>query len=272
MCTDDPTISPDGTTLAIEKADADRGATDLWTVDLTRGAFSRLTSTPGFQSVATWSPDGRRIAFASDAGPGPKIWVKNASGTGTEDVLIEGRAFPMDWSRDGKYLLYLLSAGATRLDVWAYDVERKTSAAVLNSPFNELKPRFSPDGKWIAYVSDEARAEQVYVRSFPDGAAKFQISTAGGTQPEWRRDGKELFFLAPDTTLMAVDVRESGASLTVGPPQALFVTNIEPERVIRNSYAAAIDGQRFLVMSPLVNPSASPLVGVLNWTAGLLRK
>ena len=268
----DPTISPDGTTLAIEKADADRGATDLWTVDLTRGAFSRLTSTPGFQSVATWSPDGRRIAFASDAGPGPKIWVKNASGTGTEDVLIEGRAFPMDWSRDGKYLLYLLSAGATRLDVWAYDVERKTSAAVLNSPFNELKPRFSPDGKWIAYVSDEARAEQVYVRSFPDGAAKFQISTAGGTQPEWRRDGKELFFLAPDTTLMAVDVRESGASLTVGPPQALFVTNIEPERVIRNSYAAAIDGQRFLVMSPLVNPSASPLVGVLNWTAGLLRK
>ena len=268
----DPTISPDGTTLAVEKADADRGATDLWTVDLARGAFSRLTSSPGFQSVPTWSPDGHRIAFGSDPGPGPKLWVKNASGTGTEEVLVDGRAFPMDWSHDGRHLLYMTGGGATRLDMWVYDVERKTSAPLLNSPFNESRARFSPDGKWIAYVSDETSADQVYVRSFPDGATKLRISTAGGTQPEWRRDGKELFFLAPDSTLMAVEVHENGDSLAVGSPQALFVTNAEPDRVIRNNYTVSADGQRFLVMSPLVSPGASPLVGVLNWMAGLSRK
>jgi len=268
----DPRISPDGTTLVVEKADADRGASDLWTVDLARGTFSRLTSTPGFQSVPAWSPDGHQIAFGSDPGPGPKLWVKNASGTGAEQVLVDGRSFPMDWSPDGKHLLYVTGGGPTRLDLWAYDVERKTSAPLLNSPFNESRARFSPDGKWIAYVSDETGTDQLYVRSFPDGATKLRVSTGGGTEPEWRRDGKELFFLAPDSTLMAVEVRDNGASLAVGPPQALFLTNAEPERVIRNNYAASIDGQRFLVTSPLVNPSASPLVGVLDWMAGLKRE
>jgi dipeptidyl aminopeptidase/acylaminoacyl peptidase len=178
----------------------------------------------------------------------------------------------MDWSHDGKHLLYMTGGGATRLDVWAYDVERKTSAPLLNSPFNESRASFSPNGKWIAYVSDETSADQVYMRSFPDGGTKLRISTAGGTEPEWRRDGKELFFLTPDSTLMAVEVHENGAGLSVGPPQALFLTNAQPERVIRNSYAVSADGQRFLVMSPLVNPSASTLVGVLNWMAGLNRK
>jgi Tol biopolymer transport system component/tRNA A-37 threonylcarbamoyl transferase component Bud32 len=268
----DPVISVDGTTLAVEKRETDHGATDLWTVDLTRGAFSRLTSATGYEDTATWSPDKRRIAFASDQGNAPKIWVKNASGTGAEDALVEGRAFPTDWSRDARYLLYMTDGGATRMDVWAYDFERRTSTPLLASPFNERSARFSPDGKWIAYVSDEAHDAQVYVRSFPDGATKIQISTAGGDQPEWRRDGRELFYLAPDSTLMAVDVHASGAGFAVGAAQPLFLTNVEPDRVLRNNYASSIDGQKFLVMSPLVSPSASPLVGVINWAAVLSRK
>ena len=268
----DPAIAPDGTALAIEKRDADRGSTDLWTVDLARGAFSRLTSAPGFESVATWSPDGRRIAFASDDKPGPKISVKNASGTGAEEVLVDGRSFVTDWSRDGRYLLFMTDGGATRLDVWVYDVERRTSKPLLASPFTEGLAKFSPDGKWIAYVSDEGQERQVYVRSFPDGTKKVQASPGGGNEPEWRRDGKELFYLAPDDTLMAADVRFNGAEIAVGAPQPLFQTNVQQDRVTRNTYAASVDGQRFLVLSPVVDPNASPLVAVLNWTAGLARR
>ena len=267
----DPTLSPDGKSFAVEKRDPDRQATDLWTVDLARNTFSRLTSAPGFESVAVWSPDGRRIAYGSDEGDS-NIRVKNASGTGEEAVVVKGRAFPTDWSRDGRYLLFMTDGCATRQDFWVYDTERRTSTAVIATPFNETAARFSPDGKWIAYVSDETRSPQVYLRSFPDGATKIHVSAEGGDEPQWRRDGKELFYLAPDTTLKAVDVQESVAGLTIGTPHPLFVTNTDPANVLRNVYSPSIDGQRFLLMSPLVPRDTSPLVGVLNWTAGLSRK
>jgi Tol biopolymer transport system component len=267
----DPALSPDGTTLAVEKRDG-RAATDLWTIDLARGAASRLTSAPGFESVATWSPDGRRIAYASDQGSGPKVWVKNASGTGAETVVIDGRAFPTDWSHDGRYLLYVTDGGATHLDVLVYDFERRTSTPLMNSTFNEMRPKFSPDAKWIAYESDEAHATQIYVQSFPDGATKIPISPGGGQSPEWRRDGKEIFYVAPDSTLMAVEVRPAGAQLSVGAPQALFATNTEPERVLRNVFTASADGQRFLVLAPAATLNNSPLVGLLNWASALSGK
>ena len=268
----DPTISPDGGSLVVEKRDPDRQTTDLWTVDLARGTFSRLTSAPGFENVPMWSPDGRRIAYSSDQGASPGIWVKNASGTGEEEPVVKRRAFPTDWSRDGRYLLFMADSGATRQDVWVYDTERRSSAPIMPTPFNETAARFSPDGKWIAYVSDETRSAEVYVRSFPDGATKIHVSSGGGGQPQWRRDGKELFYLAPDTTLMAVDVQARDAGLVIGAPRPLFVTNTDPADVIRNVYTPSVDGQRFLLMSPLVPRGTSPLVGVLNWAAGLTRK
>jgi Tol biopolymer transport system component len=265
----DPTLSPDGTSLVVEKRDPDRKGTDLWTVDLARGTFSRLTSTPGFESVGTWSPDGRRVAYAADLGDVPNVWVKNAGGTGAEEIIVKGRAIPTDWSPDGRFLLYMIDGGTTREDVWAYDTAGHTSTAVLASPFNEASARFSPDAKWIAYESDETRSPEVYVRSFPDAATKIQVSTDGGEQPQWRRDGKELFYLAPDTTLMAVDVQVRGATLVVGTPRPLFVTNANPNYVMRNVYSPSVDGQRFLLMSMRVPRDTSPLVGVLNWAAGL---
>jgi dipeptidyl aminopeptidase/acylaminoacyl peptidase len=265
----DPTLSPDGQSLAVEKRDADQQATDLWTIDLARGTLSRLTAAPGFESVPLWSPDGRRVAYSSDQGTTPNIWVKNANGSGGEEVLIKGRAFPTDWSRDGRYVLFMTDGGTTHSDVWVYDTERRSSTPVVATPFDEGKARFSPDGKWIAYVSDETRTAQVYVQSFPDGATKIHVSTGGGDEPQWRRDGKELFYLAPDTTLMAVDVQPRAASLAIGAPQSLFVTNTSPPDVIRNVYSPSPDGQRFLVLSPLVPHGMSPLVGVLNWATGL---
>jgi Tol biopolymer transport system component len=267
----DPTISPDGMSLAVEKRDPDKQSTDLWIVDFARGTFSRLTATAGFESVPVWSPDGRRIAYSSDDGASPGIRLKNAGGAGAEEVLIEGRGYATDWSRDGRYILYMTDGGATHSDVRVYDTERRTSAAVLATPFDELEARFSPDGKWIAYVSNETRTPQVYVQSFPDGATKMQVSPDGGTQPQWRRDGKELFYLAPDTMLMAVDVQSRAADLVLGSPQPLFATNIDPVSAIRNVYSPSPDGKRFLLMSPLVPYGTSPLVGVLNWTAGLPR-
>jgi serine/threonine protein kinase len=268
----DPAISPDGTTLAVERADTERGASDLWTIDLARNASSRFTSSPGFESVAMWSADGRRILYGSDPGPGPKLWMKNASGAGTEEVVVPNRAYPVDVSRDGKYLTYLVVGSTTQRDIWLYDFETKTSLPLLDSPFEETTAKFSPDGKWIAYVSDEAQAPEVYIRSFPDGATKIRVSTGGGDEPEWRRDGKELFYLAADSTLTAVEIRQDGKTLALGAVQPLFVTNVQRPRVIRNNYTASVDGQRFLVMSPIVHPSASPLVGILNWTAGLSSK
>lgn len=268
----DPTFSPDGQSFAVEKRDPDRKTSDLWTVDLARGTFSRLTSAPGFESVPTWSSDGRRIAYSSDAATGPSIRMKNASGTGVEETLVKRRAFPTDWSRDGRYILFMTDGGTTRQDVWVYDTERRTSTAVLATPFNETVARFSPDGKWIAYVSDETRSAQVYVQSFPEGTTRIQVSPNGGVQPQWRRDGNELFYLAPDTTLMAVDVGRRGADLAIGAPRPLFVTGTEPADVLRSVYSPANDGQRFLLMTPLVPRGTSPLVGVLNWAAGLTRR
>jgi len=268
----DPAISVDGTMLAVERRDSDRDATDIWTVDLARGAFARLTSSSGYESTATWSPDGRRIVFSSDQGDHPQLRMKNASGTGAEEVLIDRRGYSLDWSRDGRYLLILVGGDATLTDIAVYDFEHKSSSLVLNSAFSESGAAFSPNGKWIAYVSDESGSRQIYVRSFPDAGVKVPISTAGGIQPAWSRDGKELFFLAPDTSLMVAEVRESGDRFTVGGVQTLFRTNAETDRVIRNNYAVSADGQRVLVMSPLVDPSASRLVGVTNWAAALSSK
>jgi Tol biopolymer transport system component len=269
----DPAISRDGRMLAVEKRDPDNDATDLWTVDLARGAFSRLTLSDGFEDVATWSPDGRRIAFAGDIinSSAPSMFVKAADGTGTAEALAKGRFFPMDWSRDGRYLLYMRDGGATRYDIWVYDFQTKATRPVMNSTFNEFAAQFSPDGKWIAYASDEGRDAQIYVRAFADGGAKIQISTAGGVIPAWRADGRELYYLAPDTTLMSVEIRATGNSVSAGAPQSLFTTNTDPLQVLRNTYAPSPDGQRFVVMSPVVSPGTSRLVGVMNWAAGIKR-
>jgi Tol biopolymer transport system component/tRNA A-37 threonylcarbamoyl transferase component Bud32 len=265
----DPMLSPDGGRLAVEKRDPDRGSTDLWTVDLARGAFSRLTSTAGFESVPTWSPDGRRIALGTDQIEGePTLLLKDIA-TGAEEIIVKGRAYAMDWSRDGNKILYGVDGGATRWDVRLYDVTQKTSSPLLTSEFREWNAKLSPDGKWLAYVSDESRAFQVYIKSFPDGAVRTQVSSEGGNQPQWSRDGTELFFLSADSTLMTATVSPSGPQLSIGTPQPLFATRVDQNDVLRNQYAVSHDGQRILVQVPVGNPGTSPFVAVLNWQAGI---
>ena len=261
----DPELSPDGSSFLVEKRDSETTNHDLWTVDVGRRVFSRLTSRPGYENSAIWSPDGRHVAFGSSEDDQARIRVKSASGVGEEDLLIERRAYPTDWSRDGRYLLFQTDGGPTGLDVWIYDFERKTASPWLNSAFDESGARFSPDGKWIAYVSNDSRNREIYVRSFPEGANRIQISTTGGMQPFWPKGGNELFYLAPDTTLTTVDVHPSAGTITAGVPKPLFKIDAEPMRVLRSHYAVTADGQKILLLKPQVGLSASPLVGVTNW-------
>lgn len=262
----DPALSPDGTMVALERNDPGRGTGDIWTVDLVRGAFTRLTSAPGYETTPAWTPDGR-VAYGSDQGEKPGLYVNSAAGSDGESLLVvpAQRGFPLDWSRDGRYLLYLVNAGPeTKLDVWTYDTQTRAETPLLASTFNEGAARLSPDGRWIAYISDESNQPEVYVRSFPGLAQKVRISTSGGNQPQWRGDGQELFYIGPDNTIYAVPLTISGTRVAPGSPEPLFTANVDQNKSIRNQYAVTRDGQRFLILS-LIDRNASPFVTVLNW-------
>lgn len=254
--------------LALERTDPGRGTGDIWTVDLARGAFSRVTSAPGYETTPAWTADGR-VSYSSDQGKKPGLYVSSASGSGNESVVVipAQRGFPLDWSRDSRYLLYLLNAGPEKkLDVWMYDTQKRAESPLLSSDFNENGARLSPDGKWIAYISDESTQPEVYVRSFPDLSAKVRISTSGGNQPQWRGDGKELFYIAADNTIYSVPMTTTATRVVPGTPEPLFTANVDQNKTIRNQFAVTRDGQRFLLLS-LIDRDASPLVTVLNWRA-----
>ena len=203
-------LSPDATRLAFDRTTEDGAAPDVWLLDLVRHVPSRFTFNPYVDNVPVWSPDGQTVAFASSAGSGTlDIAQRPANGSGPPQVLLKLDAppimFPSDWSSDGRFLTYFRADPQTKLDLWVVPLsgDRKPMP-VLHSEFNESQGQFSPNGRWIAYVSDESGMPQVYVQSFPTLTGHWQVSPDGGTQPRWRRDGKELFYLAPDRKLMAV--------------------------------------------------------------------
>jgi hypothetical protein len=196
---------------------------------------------------------------------------------GTSDrrlVVTSGTAkFADDWTRDGRYIMYETDDPKTKYDLWYLPLfgDRKPKP-YLQSEFNEAHARFSPDGRWVAYGSDEIGRTEIYVRPFPDAArGKWQVSTGGGDQPYWRGDGKELYYLAPDGNLMAVEVK-TGDTFEPGVPASLFQTNVIPQGLVgsdRNQYVVTSDGQRFLVNSSPAQALFAPITVVFNWTAML---
>src|SRR6266542_912997 len=245
----DINFSPDQKRVALDVVNFEVGGRETWQVDLTRGVPSRLTAGDRDTSSPVWSPDGNRIAFASNptgmGGVGGDLYQKPSSGVGNEEQLFHSDAWkvPVDWSADGKFLLFESRDPGSKTKLWVlpFSGDRKPFP-LLQTPFTESLGAFSSDGRWIAYVSDESGRPELYVQTFPVSTAKWRVSTAGGTQPRWRRDGKEIFYLAPDSRLMAVAVT-TGSSFEAGIPTALFEIGSAPGVGLRHRYAVTSDGE-----------------------------
>ena len=178
---------------------------------------------------------------------------------------------PTGWSLDGRFILYQIADPKTLGDIWVLPLfGDQKPFPFLQTNFSEGSAQFSPDGHWIAYVSDDSGKQEVYVQSFPTSGSRWPVSTGGGVEPHWSRDDKEIFYLAPDRKLMAVEVKSESNSFEVGVPKPLFETRIREIQIgLRNNYVLAADGQRFLMTVPAADTAPAPLTVVLNWTAGL---
>jgi Tol biopolymer transport system component len=253
-------LSPDGTRLAVEVPDPRTDTPDLWLYDLARGATTRLTSGSGYNPV--WSPDGRQVALNSHRKGHHDIYLKSASGIAPETPLLESDNLKLvnDWSPDGRFILYTNGIPDGTHHLWALPMtgDRKPFP-VTQSAFSEIAGRFSPDGRLIAYVSDESGRDEVYVQTFPQAVERLQVSSGGGSPPEWRRDGKELFYLSPDRQLMSVAI-ETRPVFKTAAPRPLF--RIGPDFWIDD---VAPDGQRFLARVSEGEATRSLIHLVFNW-------
>jgi serine/threonine protein kinase len=278
-----PALSPDGKQAAFQRGGATGSNADLWIIEFARGVGTRFTFDLAEERSPVWSPDGSRIAFASNRGGQFNLYQKVASGAGNEDLLLQSSdpKFPEDWSRDGRFLLYAVIDPKSKYDLWVLPLmpgssgERKP-IKFLATEFSENQAQFSPDGRSIAYTSDESGAWEVYVRPFTepgtkDAGGKWMVSKNGGTQARWRRDGRELFYRSPEGKLMVVEVA-ANASFQPGTPQPLFT--MDPglgngTLTDTRRYDAAADGKRFLVNALPGASTQTPLTVVQNWQTGL---
>ena len=259
-------LSPNGKTVASDTTDPASQNTDIWTYELDTQSAKRLTFDPAIDSVPIWSPDGTRMVFASNRGVIFDLYLKDTNGAQEEKSIPQDGPdrFPSDWSRDGKYVLYERGT-----DLWLVTIPELRATQFLKSSSTLKNGQFSPDGKWVAYSSNESGRWEVYVTSFPEAHGKWQVSNAGGDQPRWRSDGKELFYLGPDSRMMAVPVK-TGANFDAGTPTALFQAN--PRELVATSeqfsYDVSKDGQKFLINTQLKTGMA-PMSVILNWSAKL---
>jgi Tol biopolymer transport system component len=262
-------LSPDGQHVAAVSEDPLAATPDIWIYDLMGGA-THFTLDAATDNDPVWSWDGRQIAFRSVRGRRFGFYLNALRGTGKEDALLESDAAVNihDWSRDGRFILFsqVDPAGKTGRDIWILPMQERKPYALVTDVSNQDRPRFSPNGRWVAYESNERGGYKIYVTPFPASGRKFEASlpTVGGTQPIWSRSG-ELFYLSPDNTLMAVDVREQASTIVLGPAKQLFSAPVS--RVPGWSYDVDDDGRRFLLL--VSKPNAVPLTLVVNWPADL---
>jgi Tol biopolymer transport system component len=274
-------LAPDGQRVA--NARNVQGNYDIWLTEVARSVATRFTFDPAGEVSPVWSPDGTRVVFRSinRKGFGPSdLFVKPADMSSEErPLLVTPQAkTPLDWSRDGRFLLYANFDTKTRSDLWVLPLTGDAKPfPVVQTPFEETQGQFSPDGQWLAYTANESGRDEVYVRPFPETGGKWQVSTAGGSQPRWRPDGKEVFYIAPDAKLMAVPiaVASQGRAVSVGAPVALFVTHLAVGAGIsltgyqsRALYAVTADG-RFLMNATVEEDHPMPIIIVQNWAEAL---
>lgn len=255
-----PRVSPDGTALlATSSVTLDPG---LWVARLGHDEYIRLET----DAIAPlWAPDGQRVAFTSRNGL--DLSIRSAASGDSPTPLLRGGTLKIlnDWAPAGDTIVYTESSVDTKLDLWAISVADGRTTPLLATPYNEVQARFSPDGGWLAYVSDETGKLEVYVASYPGLDRKYQVSTAGGGQPQWRADRRELFFVSADRELMSVAV--SGLdSLTLTAPRALFRPPLGGgPNDARDHYAVSADGSRFLVDGAAATAARAPITVMINW-------
>jgi len=287
-----PSISPDGRRVVVRRGV--QGSNDIWLLDGIR--MSRLTPDTALDGYPIWSPDGNGIVFTSNRKGYDDLYQRSSSGAGADELLVESQQpkYATDWSADGRFLLFHSIDPQTARDLWV--VRRGGAPSVfLKTPFNERHGTFSPDGRWVAYISNESSRDEIYIRPFaapvtsgtpggterdvrlpspersrrePDPAdGRWPVSTTGGAFPRWRRDGKELYYLSPAGEMMAAPITVTGATLEPGAPVRLFPTRIYgggADNGQGRQYDVARDG-RFLINTVLGDATAAPITLLQNW-------
>jgi Tol biopolymer transport system component len=255
-------LSPDGKTVAVVRNGA------VWLVDISLGTNIRLTFGNGEPSSAVWSPDGTRILFGSHEAREGGLFAKAANSSAGPDLMSKtnGLTAADSWSRDGRFVLYDVEDASGKSAIWELPLAGDIKPMpVVQGDFQVRSARLSPDGKWMAYVSNESGRDEVYVQGFPPPAGKWAISASGGTEPAWREDGQELFFLSADGMLMATEMKANAQVLRAGIPRPLFVARGA------NYFAATGDGKRFLVQASPQERESDSINVVLNWPMDLGR-
>lgn len=260
-------LSPDEKKLALTSRDTDSGTFDVWIYDLTRGVRTRFTFDTLDEFLPLWSPDGSHILYGSDRNVVDDIYQKQSNGVGAEELVAKSDTDkdPMSWSHDGRFIAfdYRDPKGKTKRDVFILPLfgDRKPFP-FLQTEFDEYAAAFSPDGKWIAYTSDESGRSEVYVTTFPDHSGKWQVSTDGGSGPDWRGDGKELFYGSREQKIMAVEVK-TAETFEAGVPVALFKADLA------TGIDITADGKRIILSNREAAAKMVPITIVTNWTADI---
>jgi len=259
-------LSPDGRRVAVARRNTTNDTSNIWLLDINSERVSRLTPGPTHDTFPLWSPDGARIAFISRRDNNDDVFSVDVNGGGMQQMLPRSPESKRltDWSRDGRFVIYTASSSRTGSDVWTLVATEDQKPRSLDlSPANDSQGVLSPDGRLIAYASDETGADEIYMRAFPPADGRWLISTGGGARPRWRTDGRELFFISPDGRLMSVLV--AGFPPQYRPPVTLFQMRGAKD------FAVSPDGQRFLVQVPVREARDHELHVVLNWASELRR-
>jgi Tol biopolymer transport system component len=270
-----PRLSPDGRKVLVDITDPQTGNMDIWSYDTSGGIPTRLTTHPAIDGGAIWSPDGDRILFMSIRQGHADLYRKSSRGGGDEEtVLKSGRTkYPNDWSPDGRFILFRTSDSKSNLELWTMPVGvDRVPVPFIKTGFAVSNGQFSPDGRFVSYSSNESGTREIYVAPFPGPGGNWKISSEGGSEPKWRRDGKELFYIGRDGRLMSVAIKE-GPLFDADVAKPLFpIRRREPVSSTDSfSYDVSPDGQRFLVNADVGETASPPLTVVLDWTSELER-
>jgi len=272
----EPSVSADSSKLAISSLPGGTGNLNIWVFDLARATKTRLTFPPSSDRQPNWAPDGKSVAFVSNRNGPPRIYLNSSDGTGAPTALTADDAseFGPRFTADGRYLLFERLTGQpnSRREIWGVALSGDRNAfPVIQSQYDVYAPALSPDGKWLAYESTESGRPEICVIPFLHGTGKWEVSTAGGVQPRWRGDGRELFYISTDNKIMSAEITEQGSSLLVGKVTSLFQANPVPFAGGSN-YDVTGDGKKFVVASLASSQESEPLTLVVNWLALLKQK